>query len=126
MGTGAGESINPMFRTSLLATALGLSLGAATFVTPAEAAPRLSGGGTEAFVTYGPSRGDTIVGGTHATLQGGGRDTGYTARSGGQAREGRIGQSIGGGRDQAVVYGDGMPHGWAATEADIDERGHRG
>ena len=115
-----------MFRTSLLAAALGLSMSAAAVMTPAGATPLLSGGGVEAAVTYGPDRGDTIVGGTHATLQGGGRDTGYRAEPGGQAREGRIGQSVGGGRDKAVIYSDGMPHGWAATEADIDTRGHRG
>jgi hypothetical protein len=115
-----------MFRTTLLAAALGLSMSAAAVLAPASAAPLLSGGGTEAAVTYGATRGDTIVGGTHATIQGGGRDTSYQAAPGGQAREGRIGQPVGGGRDKAVVYGDGMPHGWAATEADIDTRGHRG
>ncbi|SDB60997.1 hypothetical protein [Belnapia rosea] len=46
-----------MLRTGLLATALGLSLGAATFVTPAEAASRLSGGGTGADIDEGGHRG---------------------------------------------------------------------
>ena len=117
-----------MARTSLLATALGLSLslGALAALTPAQAAPMISGGGTETIVTYGPIRGDTIVGGAHAAITGGGNNMVYTAQPGGQAREGRIGTPVGGGRDQQVIYKDGRPHGWAGTPADIDDRGHRG
>ena len=117
-----------MARTSLLATALGLSLSLAALaaLTPAQAAPRISGGGTETTITYGAIPGDTIVGGAHATISGGGNNMVYTAQPGGQAREGRIGTPVGGGRDQRVVYEDGRPHGWAGTPADIDDRGHRG
>jgi hypothetical protein len=115
-----------MFRTSLLAAALGLSLGAPTMVTSAGAAPLLSGGGAEAAVTYGDAARASIVGGSHAAIQGGGRDTTYLAQPGGQAREGRIGRATGGGRDKAVIYSDAHPHGWAATEAETDTRGHRG
>ncbi len=115
-----------MFRTSLLATVLGLSLSTTALLAPAGAMPMLSGGGTEAAVTYGDAARESILGGTLATIQGGGRDTSYLAQPGGQAREARIGQAIGSGRDKAVVYGDGQPHGWAATEAEIDPRGHRG
>ena len=119
---------SPMSRTSLLAAALGfsMSLAAMASLTPAAAAPVISGGGANTTVTYGPIRGNTIVGGAHASISGGGNDTVYTAEPGGQAREGRIGALVGGHRDQAVVYNDGRPHSWAGTPADIDDRGHGG
>ncbi len=121
-----------MARTSLLATALGLSMSLAALaaLTPAQAAsqtgPMISGGGTDTFVTYGPIPGDTIAGGARAAIAGGGPSLVYSAKPGGQAREGRVGTPVGGGRDQQVIYEDGRPHGWAGTPADIDDRGHRG
>jgi len=103
------------------------TLGGAAVPRAADAYPRLAGGDEDKQVIYGPLPGDTVVGGTTARIQGGGRDqTGYVARPGGQAREGRIGVLQGGGRDAAVQYLDGNPHRWAGTPADIDERGHGG
>jgi hypothetical protein len=118
-----------MARTSLSATAaLGLTLGllGAATLTPATAAPLLSGGGNNLTITYGPDRGQTVVGGAHAAIQGGGDNTAYSATPGGQAREGRVGALVGGQQDKRVLYLDGLPQAWADTPADVDERGHRG
>jgi hypothetical protein len=117
-----------MARTSLFATALGLSMSlvAMASLTPAAATPLLSGGGDNMTITYGPNRGNTIVGGADAAVHGGGENKVYTARPGGKAREGRIGVLEGGHRDQAVRYQDRWPHSWAHTPADIDDLGHRG
>ncbi|TDH59693.1 hypothetical protein E2C06_26075 [Dankookia rubra] len=109
------------------AFALAAALGVLALPASAEAYPRLSGGDDDQTVTYGPSLGETIVGGATARIQGGGRDqTGYAAWPGGRAREGRVGVLQGGGRDAAVQYLDGNPHRWAGTPADTDERGHGG
>jgi hypothetical protein len=118
--------MSPKF-LSAPAFALAAALGVLALPASAEAYPRLSGGDDDQSVTYGPARGDTIVGGATARIQGGGRDqTGYAARPGGQAREGRVGVLQGGGRDAAVQYLDGNPHRWAGTAADTDDRGHGG
>lgn len=118
--------MSPKF-LSAPAIALAAALGVLALPAAAEAYPRLSGGDDDQTVSYGASRGDTIVGGALARIQGGGRDqTGYAASPGGQAREGRVGVLQGGGRDAMVQYLDGNPHRWAGTPADIDERGHGG
>ena len=87
--------MSPTF-LSAPAFALAAALGVLALPASAEAYPRLSGGDDDQSVTYGPARGDTIVGGATARIQGGGRDqTGYAARPGGQAREGRVGRAAG-------------------------------
>lgn len=113
-----------MFRKAMTAALLGLS--ATAMLAPAEAYPRISGGGENLTITYGPERGHTVVGGAAASLQGGGENKLYVAPPGGRAREGRIGVVEGGQRNQQLRYLDGRPHGWAGTPADIDERGHPG
>ncbi|MBK1657096.1 hypothetical protein CKO45_02485 [Paracraurococcus ruber] len=117
-----------MFMKSLTLPVLAVALSAAGLPGKAEAYPQLLGGGRDAAVNYGTAiPGDTIVGGAAARIQGGGRDqTGYLALPGGQAREGRVGVLLGGGRDAAVQYLDGMPDRWAGTAADVDELGHGG
>ncbi|MFC7476310.1 hypothetical protein ACFQS7_18230 [Dankookia sp. GCM10030260] len=118
--------MSPKF-LSVPAIALAAALGVLALPASAEAYPRLSGGDEDQAVTYGAGLGDTIVGGAVARIQGGGRDqTGYAARPGGQAREGRLGVLQGGGRDAAVQYLDGNPHRWAGTPADVDDLGHGG
>ena len=91
-----------MFRTMLLASTLALGMTGAAL---AQGGPRLVGGGENAQVVYdAPSQ--NVVGGGYARLTGDSdsRSLAYAGPTATQAPSGLIGQLVGGGSEQKLVY----------------------
>ena len=91
-----------MFRTTLLASALAVTLTGAAF---AQGGPRMVGGGRDAEVVYdAPSQ--NVVGGGVATYSGGGRDEhiAYGGQVTNPAPTGLVGEITGEADNRHIVY----------------------